>query len=428
MKKKSASQSAFFKFRVVLGVLLCFGAITLVLLVLGKVSAQPQTSLGQSGNSQQPIYTAPQVQRQNPYSDAWLAANHGKYDNIWTAEYETRLQHAIPSPGALLGDLLNPLYGPDVRISNGNVLGIGQNEFQIDVNPLDHLNAIGTSNDGQTAGVGIFRTTDGGATWTSHDASFYGVQAACCDPGVAYGSDGSVYAIILDTSPEATSIIKSTDGGATWGTEFLIGNPISAPGYQQSSQPRVASNGWIYVGYQEYNNQNTGCAAGVRNEVARSTDGGATWAVTAELNIVQGGACSTAQAGRGIFCINAGGSSFRSRSHPIMGISPTDPSHVSMVYSGGDLESAYTCGGSTGFHGDTLFRRSTDGGVTWTAPAKINTDPQGKDQYYPWMSVLPNGQIWVGWNDRRDDTNNFLSKWYQAHSNDEGTTWLDIAG
>ena len=313
-------------------------------------------------------------------------------------------------------------------------------------------------------------------TWTSRDASFYGVQAACCDPGIAFGTDGKVYAIILDTSPAATYILrstdgggtwagpsqvstpdrpnvavdptnsnivyitftdfnqpagriagyKSTDGGVTWGSEFLIGDPISPPGYQQSSQPRVASNGWIYVGYQEYNDQNAGCAAGVRNEVARSTDGGATWTITAELNIVQGGACSTAQAGRGIFCINGGGQSFRSRSHPIMGISPTNPSHVYMVYSGGDLESAYTCGGSTGFHSDTLFRRSTDGGTTWTAPVKINTDPQGKDQYYPWMSVLPNGQIWVGWNDRRDDANNFLSKWYQAHSNDEGTTWLDI--
>jgi hypothetical protein len=475
MKKKSASQSAFFKFRIVLGVLFCFGAITLVLLALGKASAQPQTSLGQPGNSQQPIYTAPQVQRQNPYSDAWLAANHGKFDNIWTAEYETRLQAAEPVLSNLL-NMLVPNYGIDVRMSNGMLLGSNQNEFQIDVNPTNSMNAIGTSNDGQTAGVGIFRTTDGGATWTSHDASFYGVPTACCDPGVAYGSDGSVYAIILDTSPTVTYIIKSTDGGATWraptsvstpdrpnvavdpsnanivyitftdfnqpagriagykstdggltwGSEFLIGDPISPPGYQQSSQPRVASNGWIYVGYQEYNDQNVGCAAGVRNEVARSTDGGATWTITAELNIVQGGACSTTQAGRGIFCINAGGSSFRSRSHPIMGISPTDPSHVYMVYSGGDLESAYTCGGSTGFHSDTLFRRSTDGGATWTAPAKINTDPQGKDQYYPWMSVLPNGQIWVGWNDRRDDANNFLSKWYQAHSDDEGTTWLDI--
>jgi hypothetical protein len=471
MKKKSASKSAFFKLRVLLGVSLCFGAVTLVLFALGRAS-------GQSGPA---TAGQPQVQRQNPYSDAWLAANHGKYDNIWTAEYETRLQQAIPSPGALLGGPLNPLYGPDVRMSNGNVLGSGQNEFQIDVNPLDNLNAIGTSNDGGVAGVGIFRTTDGGATWTSRDASFYGVQAACCDPGIAFGPNGAAYAIILDTSPAATYIIKSTDGGATWpqltqvstpdrpnvavdpsnsnivyitftdfnqpagriagykstdggvtwGSEFLIGDPIAAPGYQQSSQPRVASNGWIYVGYQEYNDQNAGCAAGVRNEVARSTDGGATWNIT-ELNIVQGGACVAVQAGRGIFCINAGGSSFRSRSHPIMGVSPTNPSHVYMVYSGGDLEptGTYSCGGGTGNHSDTLFRKSTDSGATWSAPVKINSDPVGanKDHYYPWMSVLANGQIWVGWNDRRDDPNDFLSKWYQAHSTDEGTTWLDVNG
>ena len=152
------------------------------------------------------------------------------------------------------------------------------------------------------------------------------MQAACCDPGVAFGTDGSVYAIILDTTPAATYILRSTDGGGTWAGPTQVSTPdrpnvaidpsnanivyitftdfnqpagphrrlqvhrrrrtwgsssLSAtrsrrPGYQQSSQPRVASNGWIYVGYQEYNDQNVGCAAGVRNEVARSTDGGAT--------------------------------------------------------------------------------------------------------------------------------------------------------
>src|SRR6266536_5930179 len=101
MKKKSASKSAFFKLRVLVGLLLCFAGITLVLFALGRASAQPR-------NTSQ---SAPQVQRQNPYSDAWLAANHGKYENTWTAEYETRLQQAIRSPGGLL----NPLYGPDVR-------------------------------------------------------------------------------------------------------------------------------------------------------------------------------------------------------------------------------------------------------------------------------------------------------------------------
>jgi hypothetical protein len=42
MKKKSASQSAFFKVRVLVAVLLCFGAITLVLFAFGKASAQPR--------------------------------------------------------------------------------------------------------------------------------------------------------------------------------------------------------------------------------------------------------------------------------------------------------------------------------------------------------------------------------------------------
>ena len=120
--------------------------------------------------------------KQNPYTEAWLAANHGNYDNIWTAEYETRLQQAAEPVLSDLLNVLNPNYGPDVRMSNGNVLGSNQNEFQIDVNPTNSLNAIGTSNDGQTAGVGIFRTTDGGLTWTSRDASFYGVPGRLLRP------------------------------------------------------------------------------------------------------------------------------------------------------------------------------------------------------------------------------------------------------
>ena len=203
--------------------------------------------------------------KQNPYTEAWLAANHGLYDNIWTAEYETRLQAAEP----VLSDLLNvltPNYGPDVRMSNGNVLGSNQNEFQIDVNPTNSLNAIGTSNDGQTAGVGIFRTTDGGLTWTSRDASFYGVQAACCDPGNAFGTDGKAYAIILDTSPEATYILRSTDGGGTWAGPSQVSTP---------DRPNVAvdpsNSNIVYITFTDFN-QPAGRIAGYK-----STDGGVTW-------------------------------------------------------------------------------------------------------------------------------------------------------
>src|SRR5215813_555715 len=44
MKKKSASQSAFFKLRILLGVLLCFAAITIVLVAQPRTSSGPRTS------------------------------------------------------------------------------------------------------------------------------------------------------------------------------------------------------------------------------------------------------------------------------------------------------------------------------------------------------------------------------------------------
>lgn len=421
--------------------------------------------------------TADKVELAGPGQEPWffqhmtqdMRDNHGMYDNAYTAMYEDWLAGRPYGGGGEEGGGIAG-YGTDVRMSaapfNGN-----QNEFQIDINPLDSRFAIGSSNSGRAAGVGIYRTSDGGLTWTPSDPP--GVPSACCDPTIAYGSDGVAYLGILvagssqitlrstdngatwtrlpnvtlqdrnnvAVDPRDSNIVyvtyselggpnsqrikgyRSTDGGQTWGANFFIGGERPANGYQQSSMPVVASNGRVYVGYQQYINSSQGCAAGVQNVVARSDDG-INYTQTV-MDIIQGGACTSAQAGRGIFCIGAGSSSFRSRSHPIMAVHPTNPDIVYMVYSGGDLESAYTCAGSTGRHGDTLFRKSTDGGATWSDPLRINTDPLGSDQYYPWIDVSQNGRIWVGWNDRRNDPSNFRSRWYQAYSTDEGATWTE---
>src|ERR1043165_5394779 len=50
MKKKSASQSAFFKIRVLLSVVLGFAAITVALFALGKASAQPRIAPAAPGS------------------------------------------------------------------------------------------------------------------------------------------------------------------------------------------------------------------------------------------------------------------------------------------------------------------------------------------------------------------------------------------
>src|SRR6266436_7686012 len=149
MKKKSASKSAFFKLRLLVSVLLCFAAITIVVLAQNRNASQSGPA-----TAGQPIVRAEyrsvmQVfPKQNPYTEAWLAANHGLYDNIWTAEYETRLQQAAEPVLSDLLEVLAPNYGTDVRMSNGILLGSNQNEFQIDANPTNRMNAIGTSNDG----------------------------------------------------------------------------------------------------------------------------------------------------------------------------------------------------------------------------------------------------------------------------------------
>jgi len=154
----------------------------------------------------------------------------------------------------------------------------------------------GASNDGRTAGVGIYRTDDGGLTWTAQDAPIG--AAACCDP--------ADQGLPLDRwRPELGQVV-------------LRGRRGPPLGYQQSSQPRVAADGVLYVGYQQYLNSGQGCNAGVQNVLATSTDDGATFTHTV-LDIVQGGACPTGQAGRGIFCIDPQNRSFRSRSHPIIG-------------------------------------------------------------------------------------------------------------
>src|SRR6266851_8184808 len=95
-------------------------------------------------------------------------ANHGMLDNENTALYEQYVLGINGQPVASDGepDLDDP---GDVRMSNPGFAG-NQNEFQIAVNPEDPNYAIGTSNDGRTAGVGIYTTSDLGLTWTAIDA------------------------------------------------------------------------------------------------------------------------------------------------------------------------------------------------------------------------------------------------------------------
>jgi hypothetical protein len=74
---------------------------------------------------------------------------------------------------------------------------------------------------------------------------------------------------------------------------------------------------------------------------------------------------------------------------------------------------------------DIMFARSTDGGLTWSEPVRINDDPPGNWQWFGMMSVAPNGRIDVVWNDNRTAGQPNLSELYYACSTDAGLTWSE---
>lgn len=75
--------------------------------------------------------------------------------------------------------------------------------------------------------------------------------------------------------------------------------------------------------------------------------------------------------------------------------------------------------------GDVMFARSTDSGVTWDEPIRINDDPTNNE--YQWlgtMSVAPNSRIDAVWLDTRDAAGNSVhSALYYSYSLDLGETW-----
>jgi hypothetical protein len=90
----------------------------------------------------------------------------------------------------------------------------------------------------------------------------------------------------------------------------------------------------------------------------------------------------------------------------------------------GNLYVAYM--NSTATDMDIFFRKSTDGGDTWSSPLRLNDDTQGNgcDQFHPWLSLDETGRIHAIFYDRRLDAGrNLLFDLYYTSSTDGGLTW-----
>ncbi|HQV51384.1 MAG: T9SS type A sorting domain-containing protein [Flavobacteriales bacterium] len=256
------------------------------------------------------------------------------------------------------------------------------------------------------------RSTDDGATWS--EGTFTGLNGTKAQDKQWSVIDRSNNNIHLSWTqfddygsgdPNDKSIIlyaHSFDGGATWSTPIKInevdGDCIDSDNTVEGATPAIGPNGEVYVAW-------TGPNGLVFN---RSLDNGITW-LSEEISI------DPMPEGWDLVIPGFG----RANGLPITKCDLSGgPNHGTIYVNWGDQRNGPD-------DTDIWLTKSTDGGTTWSAPARVNDDTPGKHQFFSWMDIdQTNGHLYFVFYDRRtyDDTQTDV---YMAISADGGTSFLN---
>ena len=350
-------------------------------------------------------------------------------------------------------------YQVNVDANHQNILGDAANECSISVDPTNgdkmtiawrQFNDV-TSNFRQ-GGWGY--TTDAGITWT-----FPGVlqnNIFRSDPVTQSNEVGQCFYLSLQSDANQSffcdDLWHSTNGGQTWTEQ----SPDRSAGGDKEWLTIDRTNGPGH-GFQYQINDSANCAF-TSAAFQRSTNGGMTWQSPVVLpnspiygtldvdtngNVFVGGWTG----GTGFRCV-------RSSNAQIAGQTPSFDRNTAVNLGGGLLYPGAInpeglagqvflaidrSGGATNNNiymlcsvlpagrstTDVMFVRSTDGGLTFSAPHRINDDGlTTKWHWFGTFSVAPNGRLDAVWYDSRNSvTNNTDSQLFYSWSTDAGVTW-----
>ncbi len=182
-----------------------------------------------------------------------------------------------------------------------------------------------------------------------------------------------------------------------------FGTEITQRRVVQGSQPAVTSDGMIYVAWLDTLDDDSAKGLG-EIHVAISNDGGRSWRGPVRAAIFNEVSFTPRNAP-----FRNWGSSF-----PQLAVGPGG--EVYIVFAGRPADKQLD-------DGDIYFVRSLDGGVTWSQPKRLNDDETGRLQFFPSITVDPNGVIHVMWGDMRDDPVETKYHIYYTRSEDKGETW-----
>jgi len=305
----------------------------------------------------------------------------------------------------------NQLNSPSYGVWGDFCTLIGENnDFYI-----FHLSYPNTSSGDWLDRIVCQKSTDNGITF--NDGTYFGLNA---DPlkdqdkewVVMDRNNGNIYATWteFDTYGSASATCKSRilfsksiDNGDTWSTATKInevdGNCIDEDLTVEGAVPAVGPNGEIYTSW-----------AGPNGIIFnKSTDYGDTW-LTQDILV------DTMPNG---WDFNIPGID-RCNGLPITLCDTSGGSNNGTIYIN------WTDQRNGANDTDVWLKKSTDGGVTWGNPIRVNDDAAGKHQFFTWMDIdQTNGNLYCVFYDRRNHSNN-MTDVYLARSTDGGNTFQNI--
>ena len=203
-----------------------------------------------------------------------------------------------------------------------------------------------------------------------------------------------------DTSSTNLQVVYS-DNGVNWSAPY----DLYASDFYRNVQITGGPDGTVFVAAMDENN---GAANPRANYIFRSTDGGASW--SASISMGPAFAPPGDKQCTGYF--RAISPIWRHMGWGQPAVGPGGVVHY--VYAG--------AGTHPNDAGDIYYVRSTDNGLTWSAPSRLNTDDTNRPQWMPSLAATSSGALMASWYDRRD-TVNFNYAFYGRASTDNGVTW-----
>ncbi|MEM7583048.1 MAG: sialidase family protein [Acidobacteriota bacterium] len=412
-----------------------------------RVELRRTMTLLQTGPSQYPRSALPRFL--NRYAGYLV---DGKFYR--QATHEDGRWQVVQSGGLERSQVLTKALEGEVRVTSPNAAA----ESAVAINPIDTNIVIAGSN-GPGGGQRMHFSSDGGETWTQSAPLPLG--GTCCDPTVAWSSDGSkAYAATLGF---AVFVYRSADNGATW-TDLdnepgndprrEIGGGVDKEYLHVDTYPDSPHLDNVYLTWHEGNvlqfarstdmghtwteqafsgaSDMTGIGSDITTDkqgniyyfwpatqsrkiwLRKSTDGGVDFDPAIEVAMTEGGFDFPIPSMeiRRVFIYVSAATDF------------SDGPYGNSIYASWTDNTGPDSGIPANNHARIQVAYSRDGGDTWSITTPHETaDSDSVDRWHQWIAVGPDGTVYVVFYDTRNDPTRSSVDFYFSRSTDGAQTF-----